>query len=102
LLSKKEREFVEDPFRFSKEKAKVLRHRIKTKLKKAKSDLDLLLQNEHLTGIDPAELLGITRIQHSNACQRNLADRPKHNKGISGFQNTDTKRYGSFSDFENW
>ncbi|MEM3065131.1 MAG: hypothetical protein QW177_07150 [Candidatus Nitrosotenuis sp.] len=102
MLSKKEREFVEDPFSFSKERAKVLRHRVKMRLKKAKSDLDLLFQNEYLTRIDPTKLLGVARIQDSNACQTNLADQPKHDKGISGFQNNETKRYGSFSEFENW
>lgn len=102
LLSKKEREFVEDPYRFSEEHAKVLRHRVNKRLKKAKADLDLLFQNEYLTKIDPTKLLGVARIKDSNQYQKNLADQPKHNKGTFRFQNTETKRYGPLSDFENW
>lgn len=102
LLSKKEREFVEDPYRFSEERAKVLRHRVKKRLKKAKSDLDLLFQNQYLTRIDPTKLLGVTKIQDSNEHQKNLAGQPKPDKGTFRFQNNETKRYGSLSDFENW
>ena len=102
LLSRKEREFVEDPFRFSNERAKVLRHRVKRRLVKAKSDLDLLFQNQYLTGIDPTKLLGVARIQDSSEYQKNLPNQPKPNKETFRFQNNETKRYGPLSDFENW
>lgn len=102
MLSKKEREFVEDPFRFSNDRAKVLRHRVKKKLKKAKSDFDLLHQNRCLTRIDPTELLAVTIAQDDHAHQRNLSDETQYDKGTSGFQENETKRYDSLSELENW
>ncbi|PIN84448.1 MAG: hypothetical protein COV65_00975, partial [Nitrosopumilales archaeon CG11_big_fil_rev_8_21_14_0_20_33_24] len=65
MLSKTERDFVEDPSTFSKNAAKDLRYRIKRKLKRARPDLELLLQSIDVTGIDPLELLGLTDVQHT-------------------------------------
>ena len=96
MLSKTERDFVEDPSTFSKNAAKDLRYRIKRKLKRARPDLELLLQSIDVTGIDPLELLGLTDVQHT-ATQKTDAT----NKVLRS-QKTATKRFKSLSKFENW
>lgn len=95
MLSKTERDFVEDPSTFSNNAAKDLRYRIKKKLKRARPDLELLLQNINVTGIDPLELLGLTDVQHTT--QKTDAT----NKVLRS-QKTATKRFKSLSKFENW
>lgn len=95
MLSKTERDFVEDPSTFSKNAAKDLRYRIKRKLKRARPDLEILLQSIDVTGIDPLELLGLTDVQHT--AQKNDTT----NKVLRS-QKTTTKRFKSLSKFENW
>lgn len=95
MLSKTERDFVEDPSTFSNNAAKDLRYRIKKKLKRARPDLDLLLQNIDVTGIDPLELLGLIDVQHT------IQKTDATNKVLRS-QKTATKRFKSLSKFENW
>ncbi len=96
MLSKTERDFVEDPSRFSKNTAKDLRYRIKKKLKRARPDLELLLQSIDVTGIDPLELLGLIDVQDNVAQKTNTANK------VLRSQKTTTKRFKSLSKFENW
>ena len=98
LLSKIEREFVENPHRFSKKAAKDLRYRIKKKIKKTRSDLELLLQRIDSTGIDPKELLLSSIDIQDSTIQK--TDITKH-KVLRSQKNT-TKRYDSLSELENW
>lgn len=95
MLSKTERDFVEDPSTFSNNAAKDLRYRIKKKLKRARPDLELLLQNTDVIGIDPLELLGLTDVQHT-------AQKTDTNNKVLRSQKTATKRFKSLSKFENW
>lgn len=96
MLSKTERDFVEDPSTFSRNAAKELRYRIKKKLKRARPDLELLVQNADVTGIDPLELLGLTDVQHDTAQKTDT------NNKVLRLQKTATKRFKSLSKLENW
>lgn len=92
LLSKTERDFVTDPYEFSKNNSNVLRHRIRKKLKKAKQDLEFLMENCDDIKISQQELLDVASFSNGVVVQDK----------ISPLRKNETKRFESLSKFENW
>lgn len=91
LLSKTERDFLKSPYHFPKKKAKKFRYKIKKKLKIAKQDLELLIENCDDARISLQQILDVTSLSGS-IDQKEILRSPK--KG--------TKRYESLSRYENW
>lgn len=89
--------FVEDPTRFSRKEANDLRYRIKKKIKKAETDLELLLQRKDDTGIDPREFLGLIKTQ-ADAEQKTGTQIRK----VLQSQKKATTKYKPLSALENW
>lgn len=92
MLSKNERNFVKDPYRFSKNNSNVIRFRIRKKLKKTKQDLDLLMKNCDDIEISKQEILDVI----------NLSDDVVDQKEISRLQKNEMQKYDFLSDYENW
>jgi len=92
LLSKNERNFVKDPYQFSKNNSNVIRFRIRKKLKKTKQDLDLLMKNCDDIKISKQEILDVI----------NLSDDVVEQKEISRLQKNEMQKYDFLSDYENW
>lgn len=92
MLSKNERNFVKDPYQFSKNNSNVIRFRIRKKLKKTKQDLDLLMKNCDDIKISKQEILDVI----------NLSDDVVEQKEISPLQKNVMQKYDFLSDYENW
>lgn len=92
MLSKNERNFVKDPYQFSKNNSNVIRFRIRKKLKKTKQDLDLLMKNCDDIKISKQEILDVI----------NLSDDVVEQKEISRLQKNVMQKYDFLSDYENW
>ncbi|CAE6486079.1 hypothetical protein [Candidatus Nitrosotenuis uzonensis] len=92
MLSKNERNFVKDPYQFSKNNSNVIRFRIRKKLKKTKQDLDLLMKNCDDIEISKQEILDVI----------NLSDDVVEQKEISRLQKNVMQKYDFLSDYENW
>ena len=92
MLSKNERNFVKDPYQFSKNNSNVIRFRIRKKLKKTKQDLDLLMKNCDDIKISKQEILDVI----------NLSDDVVEQKEISRLQKNEMQKYDFLSDYENW
>jgi len=92
LLSKNERNFVKDPYQFSKNNSNVIRFRIRKKLKKTKQDLDLLMKNCNGIEISKQEILDVI----------NFSDGMIDQKEILRLQKNEMQEYDFLSDYEDW
>lgn len=92
LLSKNERNFVKDPYQFSKNNSNVIRFRIRKKLKKAKQDLDLLIKNCDSIEISKQEIVDVINFLNGMVDQ----------KEISRLRKNEMQEYDFLSDYENW
>jgi len=92
LLSKNEKSFVNDPYQFSKNNSYVLRSRIRSKLKRVKQDLRLLMENCDSIRIRREEILDAI----------SLSDEMIDQTELTSLRKNEMQRYDFLSDYENW
>jgi len=88
MLSRKEREFLNNPGNFSSQQRRYLRWRIRKKLKILASDLKIMLSNCDVTGIRIQEILDAIEIQDQKEQLQNSETKVFENSDTS--ENTQT------------